>query len=175
MILMAIDPGNEKSGWVIIDRDENIIEKGINTNAYVLDLVKVMTQTCDYLAIEMPASYGMPVGKTVFDTCVWVGRFMQVFGEDKSFRIYRKSVNPDHGIDSVCMHLCKSTRANDSNVRRALLDRFPGTGRGKTPQIGTKSFPGPLWGVSGDIWAALAVAITFLDWYHESAILKKHG
>ena len=61
------------------------------------------------------------------------------------------------------MHLCNSVRAKDSNVRQALLDRFPATGGGKTPQIGTKSKPGPLYGFSKDMWAALGVALTFAN------------
>jgi hypothetical protein len=48
----------------------------------------------------------------------------------------------------------------DKHVRQAILDRFPGTGGGKTPQIGTKKQPGPLYGVKGHMWAALAVALT---------------
>lgn len=42
----------------------------------------------------------------------------------------------------------------------ALLDLFPRTGGGATPQIGTKAKPGPLYGVSSHAWAALGVAVT---------------
>jgi hypothetical protein len=51
-------------------------------------------------------------------------------------------------------------RAKDPNIRQALLDIFPGTGGGATPQIGTKAKPGPLYGVTSHAWSALAVAIT---------------
>ena len=59
----------------------------------------------------------------------------------------------------VKMYLCNNTRAKDGNIRQAIIDRYPANGGGKTPQIGTKKHPGPLYGVSKDVWSALAVAI----------------
>lgn len=116
-------------------------------------LLKFIAGGCaDALAIEMIASYGMPVGKEVFETCVWIGRFIQSWGDSTPVKlVYRKDVK---------MRLCGSMKAKDANIRQALIDLFPATGGGKTPQIGTKSKPGPLYGVSTHIWPALAVAVT---------------
>jgi hypothetical protein len=105
----------------------------------------------------MIACYGMPVGATVFETCVWIGRFIEAWG-DEFTKVYRKETK---------MHLCQTMRAKDSNIRQAIIDRYPATGGGKKPQIGTKAQPGPLYGVSKDVWAALAVAITFAETYSE--------
>jgi hypothetical protein len=100
----------------------------------------------------MIASYGMPVGREVFETCVWIGRFMEQWGApDRVNLVYRKDVK---------MHLCGSPRAKDANIRQALIDLFEPTGGGKTPQIGTKAKPGPLYGVSTHAWPALGVAVT---------------
>jgi hypothetical protein len=41
-------------------------------------------------------------------------------------------------------------RAKDANIRQALID--------KLGAVGTKKAPGPLYGISGHLWAALAVA-----------------
>jgi hypothetical protein len=54
-------------------------------------------------------------------------------------------------------HLCEFVRANDANIRAALIDRF---GPGKDKAVGRKATPGPLFGLKGDEWSALAIALT---------------
>lgn len=158
--VLAIDPGNVESALVIYD-GQNVVKHLYGPNEAMLSHVMDWTSTgqCKHLAVEMIASYGMPVGATVFETCVWVGRFMQAW--DTVYRhgatsdlVYRKTVK---------MHLCQTMKAKDGNIRQALIDRFPATGGGKNPTVGTKSQPGPLFGMSGDRWAALAVAVTWWD------------
>ena len=161
MRILAIDPGTEQSA-ALVYRDGCMERAGIYPNE------ELVTRICggrpehrcgthcivgDVLAIEMIASYGMPVGASVFETCVWIGRFIQEFGGPHEM-VYRREVK---------LHLCDSPRAKDGNVRRALIDRFPATGGGKDPQIGIKKKPGPLYGFHDDMWAALGVAITFAE------------
>jgi len=158
MKLLAIDPGTESSGFVIIDTDDMSVtssDSSISNNA-LLDWV--IGYDVDHMAVEMIASYGMSVGKTTFETCVWIGRFIQRWlssnGETDYTLVYRKDVK---------LTLCQSMRAKDANIRQELLDRYPATGGGKTPQVGTKKDPGPLFGVSSHSWSALAVAHTWVD------------
>ena len=170
--VLAIDPGNEESAYVEYDSSNGkVMQKMKLSNKKLLEYIESFRWANWTMAIEMPACYGMAVGQTVFDTCRWVGIFQHAFhapAGSPAFLVYRKSQNKEHGIDSVTMHLCKSTRAKDTNVRRAILDRYPATGGGATPQVGTKGKPGPLYGVSKDVWSALAVAITFAETYNES-------
>lgn len=147
--LLAIDPGTEKSGWCIFS-DGKVSESGIDENEVVLSMVYGWLG--EPMAIEMVASYGMPVGREVFETVLWIGRFVEAHSSPDSVRlVYRKDVK---------LHLCGSPKAKDANIRKALLDMFPRTGGGKTPQIGIKAKPGPLYGVSTHAWAALGVAVT---------------
>jgi hypothetical protein len=60
----------------------------------------------------------------------------------------------------VKQHLCGTVRATDADVRDALIHRF---GPGKEKAVGKKKTPGPLYGVKGHGWAALAVAVTLAD------------
>jgi hypothetical protein len=152
-MILAIDPGTTESGWCIYGGGK-VTHSGVMHNEKMLAyLERPIFQASDYrLAIEMIASYGMPVGREVFETCRWIGRFQQAWHSPETVEmVYRKDVK---------MHLCGTTKAKDPNVRQALLDLFPRTGGGKTPQIGTKDKPGPLYGVSSHAWAALGVAIT---------------
>lgn len=87
----------------------------------------------------------MPVGAEVFETVFWSGRFAQAWGLN-FHRIKRHEVK---------MHLCHNMRAKDGNIRQALIDKLG-------PQ-GVKKSPGPTYGISGDCWSALAVAVTFVE------------
>lgn len=156
MKLLAIDPGTEQSGWCVFD-GEAVAASGVMPNAEMLIYVQRghFAINGHGLAIEMIASYGMPVGREVFETCLWIGRFVQAWHRPDSVQlIYRRDVK---------LHLCGTAKAKDANIRQALLDRFPRTGGGKTPQVGTKGQPGPLYGVSTHAWAALAVAVLVAD------------
>ena len=156
--LIAIDPGTTKSAVLVWHG--NVINKmtGEYENS---DVFKVLEVASDYnIACEGIASYGMAVGKETFDTCIWIGRFMERWeGLQVTARLPKPFTilyRPD-----VKMTLCHSMRAKDANVRQALLDIFPATGGGSTPQVGTKAQPGPLYGVSKHVWSALAVGVTY--------------
>lgn len=151
-MILAIDPGTAESGWVLYG-DGRVHDSGVMKNADVVRWLAYRSAADGArLAIEMIASYGMPVGREVFETCVWIGRFKQAWHDPEDVTlVYRKDVK---------LHLCGSPRAKDPNVRQALIDLFPAVGGGKTPQIGTKGQPGPLYGVTSHAWPALGVAIT---------------
>ena len=155
--IVAIDPGQKKSGIVVFDGVKVIYRNAEMPNDLLV--VKLAgswsgsSAQLTHLAIEMVDSYGMAVGASVFETVLWTGRFVQAFGAERCTLIYRKDVK---------LFLCNSMRAKDANVRRAVLDIFPAIGGGKTPQIGTKKDPGPLYGVTSHAMSALAVALTHL-------------
>jgi hypothetical protein len=144
-MILAIDPGTHESGWCTL-MDGRVTGSGVLPNADMLARIQSLS-TWDprvVLAIEMVASYGMAVGKEVFETVRWIGRFQQVWRDPEAVRlIYRKDVK---------LHLCGSPRAKDANIRQALIDLIGAPG--------TKKQPGPTYGVKSHAWAALAVAVT---------------
>lgn len=154
--VLAIDPGNTESGWVIIDAaTREPLQFGKSPNDLVLghcygDL------DWDVAVIEMVASYGMAVGADVFETCVWIGRFVEATatapGGSEPQLVKRHPIK---------MHHCHSAKAKDSNVRQALVDRFaPGQpNHGK----GTKAAPGWFHGFAKDVWQAYALAVYVAD------------
>ncbi len=142
-MIFAIDPGVELSGWVKWEGGE-VISSGITENEMIL--LEIDRTLADELAIEMVSSYGMPVGKEVFRTVWWSGRFAEAWINAKNknpIEVYRKDVK---------LQLCNSPRAKDANIRQALIDLIG-------PQ-GTKKNPGPTYGVKSHAWAALGVAVT---------------
>ena len=144
MELLAIDPGPVESAFVRWTGDGSLLEFGKIPNK---EMLRLLNGCASYVVpvCEMIASYGMPVGAEVFETCVWIGRFAQA-AQTKMHRITRGKVK---------MHLCQSMRAKDSNIRQAIIDRLG--------PPGTKKAPGTTYGTSGDVWAALAVALAFAD------------
>ena len=154
--ICAIDPGNEESAYVLLDPALRPVAGGkmANEQMYkemwekIIDLWPIRVE----FAIEMIASYGMPVGKEVFDTCVWIGRLQERLKGRPVRLIYRKDEK---------MMICRSMKANDATIRQALVDRFaPGvSNHGK----GTKKAPGWFYGFKADMWAAYAVGVTYHD------------
>ncbi len=138
--VLAIDPGNIDTAYCFL-RGKQIVAFDKVTNDLMLDVLR--DQNYEHIAIEMICSYGMPAGASLFDTCVFIGRLMAAARAPVTLipRIQVKS------------HICHSGKATDSNIRQALIDLFG-------PQ-GKKSAPGPTFGISADVWSALAIAETF--------------
>jgi hypothetical protein len=144
MTVLALDPGTTQSAYVLWD-GRRVLDAAILPNTTLIEILACGQLpsgqiNCDVLACEMIASYGMAVGREVFETCVWIGRFLQAHRGPHRL-VYRKDVK---------LHLCGSPRAKDANIRQALLDKYG--------PVGTKGKPGPLYGVRSHVWAALAVA-----------------
>jgi hypothetical protein len=108
--------------------------------------------TYDIIVIERISSYGMAVGRNVFETCEWVGRFTQAALPAVAEYVYRKEEK---------LHICKDSKARDANIRRALIDRFArhDLQSGK----GTKKNPDFFYGFKADIWAAYSVGLVYIE------------
>lgn len=144
MKILAVDPGPTLSAWVEFD-GTNPTAWAKEPNAIVLAKLAGGSGT---LVIEQIAAMGMAVGAEVFETCFWSGRFAEAWAPMPWDRVKRHEVK---------MCICGHPRAKDGNIRQALIDRWGG----KDAAIGKKKNPGPLYGMSGDCWAALAVAVTY--------------
>ena len=150
MKVLAIDPGNRQSAWCMIDGETlKPLSFGKEENQVVLDAVQ--QRSYDSIVIERVASYGMAVGRDVFETCEWVGRFTQAARVPPDY-VYRQEEK---------LHICGDSRAKDTNIRRALIDRFAqhDMKNGK----GTKKNPDWFYGFSADVWQAYAVAVTYVE------------
>lgn len=147
-VILAIDPGTDESGWCLYHTEGRVLDSGVKPNDIIA--LEIRASYADELAIERVASYGMAVGREVFETCEWVGEFRGIWNlrRKAALLVYRRDVK---------LHLCGSAKAKDQNIRQALIDMF---GPGKEKAIGRKASPGPLYGVSSHAWAALAVAVT---------------
>lgn len=136
--VFGVDPGTLQSGYVIYDGQ--VITSGVMLNE---DLLKIIADdNSDVLAIEKIVSYGNVVGDEVFASCEWIGRFQQAWGSpDEVIKIKRQEVKKALGL---------AGSAKDKDVNARLLEVIG-------PK-GTKSDPGPCYGVSSHAWAALGVA-----------------
>lgn len=149
MLIIGIDPGPLESSLVVLE--DMRVETGWHPftmpNADMLSQLIGLSEVKErFLAIEMIQHMGMPAGAELFETCVWIGRFMERFGPERTALIPRGKVKN---------HICGSSRAKDANIRQALIDRLG-------PR-GTKENPGPTYGIKGHEWQALAVAVTYAD------------
>lgn len=144
MKIFAIDPGPTESAFVVLENGK-VSSFGKVCNESLLEGLLMRPNEEEILVIEQIASYGMAVGVEVFETCFWSGRFAQAWS-GKFDRLKRHEIK---------MHLCHTARAKDGNIRQALID--------KLGPPGTKKSKGVTYGISGDVWSALAVAVTYAE------------
>jgi hypothetical protein len=150
--ILSIDPGSERSAWLLYESGK-VLTHSTYPNDELLELLRRVDRSSTLrptsIVIEWIESYGMPVGREVFETVWWAGRFTEAAQPTPVVQLPRRDVK---------LHLCGSPRAKDVNVRQALLDRFGG----KSAK-GTLAKPGPLYGIANDAWSALAIAVTYAD------------
>lgn len=154
MIVLAIDPGNVESAYCIINSETlTPLDFGKCDNQDILEEI-IRCFDGDIVVVERIAPYGMAVGRDVYETAECWGRFIQKAEDTKKKTgfVYRKDEK---------LHICGDSRANDTNIRHALIDRFAKhdfkTGKG------TKKNPDFFYGFKADIWAAYAVGITYIE------------
>lgn len=189
--LLAIDPGNTDSAFVVYDGTSPVMFGKWKNETLLREMQVGASFPLWRCAIEMIGHYGsgMSVGREVFDTCIWIGRFSQVWHDRQGGDKFGLSRTEYILRATVKAHVCGSAKAKDSNIRQALIDRWGGDsiaiggkkckrckGRGflgnRRMPCGTfacdcnggyETPPGPLKGISADVWQALAVAVTWWD------------
>ena len=140
-MILAIDPGPIIQSFVIFD-GKRVVSSG---NVSVDELCVILKENEGLLtACEYIDFIGMAAGADIFATVFNCGR---LYAAATIMRLIPRR--------DVKLHLCGTHRAKDPNVRQALID--------KVGPVGTKKKPGPCYGVSNHLWAALAVAATATD------------
>ena len=193
MIVLCVDPGNVLTATVLLDLEsEKILGRWYLPNTETRQLVTNLALgapiddysqvtspnpkkilVCDlairkqlgiddetyptptFMVMEMVGSYSQAVGQTTFETCCWIGIFIQAFaaisklisGGERNYTLLKRQ--------AVRTNLCQTSLAGDPQVRAALVDRIG--------DKGTKSDPGPMFGMKADLYSALAVGLTFKD------------
>jgi hypothetical protein len=152
-LLYAIDPGTLQSALVVLESDPRrstvIVEHTTVLNAALLPRLNDAPMGAQ-LVIEQIEAMGMAVGAETFETVFWSGRFYEAWPNHDRYRLARRPIK---------LHLCGAMQAKDANIRQALLDKFGG----KDAALGRKHAPGPLYGLKGHEFAALAVGVTWLE------------
>lgn len=158
--ILGIDPGNKQSAFCLVETDglRPLVFEKTDNSEFIEKCVKAIIGFGDLadtqIVIENMESFGMSVGRSVLDTCIYIGElkmFFELSDMDVAF-VFRHEEK---------MIICHSMKANDATIKQALIDRFaPDTSNhGK----GTKANKGFFYGFSNDVWSSYAQAVTFHD------------
>jgi hypothetical protein len=149
MNVIAIDPGYRQSAFLEYD-GQRVIGHGIEANDQLLADMAASKKQAVLVIEEMQIFAGHGVGKEVFDSVFWSGRFAQVWTPRPFERLLRSKVRAHLG----------ASKGGDAAVRQALIERF---GPYREDAIGKKATPGPLFGITSHEWSALAIGVTWWD------------
>lgn len=151
MIILGVDPAPNSCGMAIYSTTEGRVLQS-RKDMPIEDLTDKLLdfpRLFDVVVIERVQSYGIS-GSSLLQTSETGGRIWQtalIAGIDV-FLYYRRE---------VLRLLDVSGKGNrDSLVRQRVLEIHGGD---RSVAVGKKATPGPCYGVSGDSWQALAVAL----------------
>lgn len=133
-MIIGIDPGNEQTGWCKIRVGPGsagapaveIIDAGKQPNACVRDmLMRIGIDGYRYVVIENIQSYGGQVGRATLDTCIEIGRYVEICEQ--------------RGLPHLLIPRPEYARwmadgarkVNDSVLRQALMLRYGGDKKGE--------------------------------------------
>ena len=163
MIFLGLDTGSEKSSIVayvieqpgprLLALPENSgsvvwVREQIPNDELIDAMVDLVASAPGRLGIEVSTARGAPMYSQHVANFRWQGRFFQRWvdlgGEAEEVP-----------VELARHHLTGKRAPKDPQIRAALLDAH-----GKTTRdaMGTRARPGPLYGVKGHSWDALAVA-----------------
>ena len=153
-MLLAVDPGTALSGYCLMNFDYTIEGKGKVYNEFIIE--NLGNKNIKTVVIEKAVPFSM-VPKTLLDTVMWYGRFIQAaFDRNDNVKVI---LIPRA---TVKKHICDNGRANDSMVRAEIIRSF---GQPKT----SNSDPvNPIYNdeverMKADIWQAFALGVTYAD------------
>ena len=180
---LAIDPGSTESAVVVYEGDERtaltgpgrVLKHETLSNQGLLEILRddlsSLVYGLDWYACEWMEPRGMPTSAQEFETLFWIGRFAEALENRpnhnpdgrpaKLERVTRRKVKQHLGVGGRGA-VGEKLPSYDARIRSVLIDRWGGIG-GKEAAMGRKASPGPLYGISGDQWAALALAVTVAD------------
>lgn len=112
MILLAIDPGSQKSGFVVYDTiKDDVIEFGKeDNNKFISRYPELAKQQKMLVLIERPDFASNGIGREVLDMAIWCGRFIQAFPNNVTYG--RKFLKTELGFK------------NDSQIVKAIKLRY---------------------------------------------------
>ena len=171
--IIGIDAGNNHSALVVYaPQCPKILDYALESNEDIAMRLKALRNentggsgpNRTRLVLEMVKSYGSPLGDSILETVFWIGRFVQIWTDTANMSydlVPRKTI-----VNALIGH----SQGGDSAVRQSLINYFANRGlygpQGESFEAGSdpKSLTrkgGPLYGIKKDLWAALAVCVSY--------------
>lgn len=159
-IMIGIDPGPDHCGFVLYDWTHRKVLDSDQAKP-IDEVLRLITPSQWYgypeVAIERFQSGGKVLSADSIRTIENVGKLWQktLDGSMTAYPLYRREVLKILDVSG------EGTR--DAMIRQRLIEMFGGS---RATAVGTAKKPGPLFGVVGHSWQALAVAVAAVERYH---------
>ncbi|MFA6509966.1 MAG: hypothetical protein WCV62_05875 [Candidatus Peribacteraceae bacterium] len=135
MLILGIDPGPTESAYCYVTAEQTVDATNKVGNEGLIEMVRSSASSTGHVALESIQSYGMAVGREVFDTCFMIGRLIQVC-KDLGLP-YTLIPRPEY-----TRRICGAGKVNDAILRQALELRFGGYGEIVSSEVIPEGEPG---------------------------------